>query len=108
MAGENKEKKKCEFPDAFMIAKLKKICSNESPIYVITKDKGFKEAIKSVTGLEGKFDNLKDIFDLINRENEIHIYNEIKELVLYKNRTVIKKNVTAQIILKGSKKSYTT
>lgn len=78
---ENKEKKKCEFPDAFMIAKLKKICSNESPIYVITKDKGFKEAIKSVTGLEGKFDNLKDIFDLINRENEIHIYNEIKEFL---------------------------
>ena len=36
------------------------------------------------------------------------VYNEIKELVLYKNRTVIKKNVTAQIILKGSKKSYTT
>ena len=78
---ENKEKKKYEFPDAFMIAKLKKICSNESPIYVITKDKGFKEAIKSVTGLEGKFDNLKDIFDLINRENEIHIYNEIKEFL---------------------------
>ena len=36
------------------------------------------------------------------------VYNEIKELVLYKNRTVIKKNVTAQIILKGSKKSYST
>lgn len=36
------------------------------------------------------------------------VYNEIKELVLYKNRTVINKNVTAQIILKGSKKSYAT
>ena len=36
------------------------------------------------------------------------VYNEIKELVLYKNRTVIKKNMTAQITLKGSKKSYTT
>jgi len=76
---ENKEKKKYEFPDAFMIAKLKKICSKESPIYVITEDKGFKEAIKSITGLEGKFDNLKDVFDLINRENEI--YNEIKEFL---------------------------
>lgn len=76
---ENKEKKKYEFPDAFMIAKLKKICSKESPIYVITEDKGFKEAIKSITGLEGKFDNLKDVFDLINCENEI--YNEIKEFL---------------------------
>ena len=36
------------------------------------------------------------------------VYNEIKELVLYKNRTVINKNVTAQIILKSSKKGYTT
>ena len=36
------------------------------------------------------------------------VYNEIKELVLYKNRAVINKNVTALTILKGSKKSYTT
>ena len=80
---ENKEKKKYEFPDAFMIAKLKKICSKESPIYVITKDKGFKEAIKSVTGLEGKFDKIKEFnidgINIINRENEI--YNEIKEFL---------------------------
>ena len=76
---ENKEKKKYEFPDAFMIAKLKRSFNEKNPIYVITKDEGFKKAIENIAGLEGKYDNLKDVFDLINRENEI--YNEIKEFL---------------------------
>lgn len=76
---ENKEKKKYEFPDAFMIAKLKRSFNEKNPIYVITKDEGFKKAIENIVGLEGKYDNLKDVFDLINRENEI--YNEIKEFL---------------------------
>lgn len=76
---ENKEKKKYEFPDAFMIAKLKRSFNEKNPIYVITKDEGFKKAIENIAGLEGKYDNLKEVFDLINRENEI--YNEIKEFL---------------------------
>ena len=76
---ENKEKKKYEFPDAFMIAKLKRSFNEKNPIYVITKDEGFKKAIENIAGLEGKYDNLKEVFDLINCENEI--YNEIKEFL---------------------------
>lgn len=78
---EEKTNKKYEFPDAFMIAKLKRSFNEKNPIYVITKDEGFKKAIENIAGLEGKYDNLKDVFDLINSENEIYKYNEIKEFL---------------------------
>lgn len=81
---ENKEKKKNEFPDAIMIAKIKSHFSEEHPIWIISGDKGFRNAFE---GIEGYccFDKLNEIFDLINEQDEKNTYDAIKTHLLDKN-----------------------
>lgn len=61
------EKKKEEFPDAFIIEQVKKRFDKED-IYIISADKGFKRAF------EGEnyylLESLSDLFDMINKDKE--------------------------------------
>ncbi len=71
-------KKKHEFPDAIMSAKLQLMFSVSNPIYVVCADNGFKE---SLTGKEGfyVYKELNDIFNLISKQEEL--YSDIKAYI---------------------------
>lgn len=74
---ENNEKKKNEFPDALMIAKIKDFFPDSKPIWIVSNDKGFSKAFEGVEGYNC-FDKLNDLFDLINKQDEKSTYDAIK------------------------------
>lgn len=68
---ENKEAKKYEFPDAFIISKLKKEFNENKPVWVISSDQGFKNALDN----ELVFNNLSSInelLDMINKQDQMY------------------------------------
>jgi rRNA-processing protein FCF1 len=68
---EAREKKKNEFPDAFMISKLKIKFDEKKPIIVITEDKGFQQAFQSILGFNC-LGSLGELYDFINRQDKIY------------------------------------
>ncbi|WP_270659093.1 PIN domain-containing protein [Paraclostridium bifermentans] len=77
---ENKEAKKYEFPDAFIISKLKKEFCENKPIWVISCDEGFKKALTNERGFN-YLSSIKELLDMINKQDEIIMYNAIKEYI---------------------------
>ena len=75
----NSDKKKFEFPDAIMIAKLKMVFSEENSVIVVSNDNKFREAIQDHNGIK-TFESLKEVFDLINKEQEKTYTNIIQFL----------------------------
>lgn len=73
---ENREKKKHEFPDAIMIAKLKKEFPEGKVLWVISDDEGFKQALHCSPQFQC-LSRLQDLYDLINKND--HTYREIKK-----------------------------
>jgi hypothetical protein len=65
----NSDKKKFEFPDAIMIAKLKMVFNEENSVIVVSNDNKFREAVQNHNGVR-TFQSLKEVFDLINKEQE--------------------------------------
>lgn len=74
---ENCEKKKNEFPDAIMIAKIKNHFSKENPICIISGDKGFRKAFERIEGFS-TIEKLNELFDMINKQDEKITYDAIK------------------------------
>jgi len=74
---EDKEKKKNEFPDAIIISKLKEQFSENNSIWIISGDKGFQNAFRGLDGFNSMY-SLKELFDMINKEDRIIIYNKMK------------------------------
>lgn len=76
---EKKEKKKNEFPDAIIIAKLKETFSEMNPIWIISEDKGFQKAFQGLKGFNS-MDSLKALFDILNEHdaNMKVIYDQVK------------------------------
>lgn len=72
---EKREKKKHEFPDAIMIAKLKKEFPKGKILWVISNDEGVKQALHSESQFQC-LSRLQDLYDLINKND--HVYQEIK------------------------------
>ena len=72
---ENREKKKHEFPDAIMIAKLKKEFLEGKMLWVISDDEGFKQALHCSSQFQC-LPRLQDLYDLINKND--HTYQEIE------------------------------
>lgn len=68
---ENKEAKKNEFPDAFIIAKLKKEFDKDKPLWVISSDKGFKKAFEDEEGFNC-FSSIKELLNMINKQDEMY------------------------------------
>ncbi len=75
---ENNDKKRHEFPDAIMAAKLRNVFSN-SELHIIGTDKGLKKALENIEDFVFH-ESLKEMFDLINKENE-SVYSDIKEFI---------------------------
>lgn len=73
---ENREKKKHEFPDAIMIAKLKKEFPEGKILWVISVDEGFKQALKGNAQFRC-LSRLQELYNLINK-NDL-IYQEIEK-----------------------------
>lgn len=73
---ENREKKKHEFPDAIMIAKLKKEFPEEEVLWVISDDEGFKQALHCSPQFQC-LSRLQDLYDLISKND--HAYEEIEK-----------------------------
>lgn len=73
---ENREKKKHEFPDAIMIAKLKKEFPEGKILWVISDDEGFKQALHGSSQFQF-LSRLQDLYDLINKND--HTYQEIEK-----------------------------
>lgn len=67
----NSDKKKFEFPDAIMIAKLKTVFNEQNSVCVVSDDKGFREAFSGHDGVK-TFESLKEVFDLINKEQKTY------------------------------------
>lgn len=74
---ENNEKKKNEFPDAIMIAKIKNEFSVNKPVWIISGDKGFRKAFEGIQGFSC-VEKLNELFDMINKQDEKNIYEAIK------------------------------
>ena len=88
---ENSEKKKNEFPDAFIAQQIKKRFGNDETVAIISKDKGF---IKACGQAENHifFDSLGSLYDAINKESAA--YNEtisvIKDIQLQISSSILK------------------
>ncbi|MBU3202745.1 PIN domain-containing protein [Clostridium algidicarnis] len=83
---ESKEKKKNEFPDAFIISRLKEEFSINNQVWIVSGDKGFQAAFNELEGFNS-INSLKELFDMLNKQ-EI-LYNKIKDY--FKNSEEIKK-----------------
>lgn len=82
---ENNEKKRKEFPDAFIAAQIRKRFSNNDLVAIISNDNGFKKAC----GKNGKmlfFDSLGQLYNLLSKEEKtyseaVSSINDIAELI---------------------------
>ena len=85
---ENNEKKKSEFPDAFIAQQIRKRFGETEKVAIVSKDEGFKKACRSKNYIF--FDSLGDLYNKISKEDEA--YDEtmfvIKELQLCINAMV--------------------
>ena len=73
---ENREKKKHEFPDAIMVAKLKEEFPEGKTLWVISDDDGFKEALRCNSQFHC-ISRLQELYNLINKNDQI--YQEIEK-----------------------------
>lgn len=67
----NSDNKKFEFPDAIMVSKLKRVFNEKNSVHVVSEDIKFREALSNHSGVE-TFKSLKEVFDLINKEQKIY------------------------------------
>ena len=82
---ENNEKKRKEFPDAFIAAQIRKRFSNNDLVAIISNDNGFKKAC----GKNGKmlfFDSLGQLYNLLSKEEKtyseaVSSINDLAELI---------------------------
>ncbi len=78
---EDGEKKRKEFPDAFIANQIIKRFGDNESVAIVSNDKGFKKACLS-TKNHLFFDSLGELYDAINKEKEAYsdTINAIKEL----------------------------
>ena len=76
---ESSEKKRKEFPDAFIANQIRKKFGEDEMVAIISKDKGFKKACQ-YTPNHLFFDTLGDLYDKINKEEKI-AYNETIDII---------------------------
>lgn len=66
---ENSEKKRKEFPDAFIAAEIRAKFKKDAKVAIISKDKGFKQACGNLPGYMF-FDSLGELYDTLNKEEQ--------------------------------------
>ena len=100
------EKKRKEFPDAFIASQITKRFGDNEKVAIISADNGFKDACKN-TPNHVFFDSLSQLYDTINKEDAaydatMHIIEELQYYITSKITDHIKNN--ENIDVKG--KSY--
>ena len=100
------EKKRKEFPDAFIASQITKRFGENEKVAIISADNGFKDACKN-TPNHVFFDSLSQLYDTINKEDAaydatMHIIEELQYYITSKITDHIKNN--ENIDVKG--KSY--
>jgi len=82
---DTKEAKKYEFPDAFIISKLKKEFYKNKPVWVISSDEGFKMALDNEEGFNC-LSSINELLDMINKQDQMYetIIQYIKNKDVYK------------------------
>lgn len=68
---ENREVKKYEFPDAFIISKLKMEFDRNKPVWVISSDKGFKRALANDEGFTC-LSSINELLNMINKQERMY------------------------------------
>ena len=76
---ENNEAKKYEFPDAFIISKLKKEFHKNRPVWVVSADRGFRKALDSRDGFNC-LASINELLDMINKQDQ-KMYDTIVEYI---------------------------
>lgn len=77
---EDRDTKKHEFPDAIIVAKLKKEFSEDKKLWVISDDEGLKKALSSNSQFQC-LSHLQELYDLINKDD--YVYQEITKYFSY-------------------------
>lgn len=100
------EKKRKEFPDAFIASQITKRFGENEKVAIISADNGFKDACKN-TPNHMFFDSLSQLYDTINKEDAaydatMHVIEELQYYITSKITDHIKNN--ENIDVKG--KSY--
>ena len=99
---EDNDKKREEFPDAFIAAQIRMRFGSDQVVAIVGKDKGFRDACGKA-GNHIFFDSLGDLYDEINKQdqhnydetinlicdNKAQIVDEIRELLLDDNNVKI-------------------
>lgn len=88
---ENNDKKRKEFPDAFIAEQIHVRFATDEIIAIVSKDKGFKKAC-GYSESHLFFDSLGDLFDTINRQDE-HNYKLATTLVSVTYKSEIYSNI---------------
>lgn len=82
---EERNKKKYEFPDAIMIAKLKAQFVEAECVWVVSNDKGFRDALNDSPKFKC-LSRLQELFDLISRNDTA--YQKIVEYITNKKNEI--------------------
>ncbi len=91
---ENREIKKNEFPDAFIIAKLKKEFSKNKPLWVISQDDGFKKALEDKECFNC-LSTIKELLNIINKQDKLY-----DQIISYINNINILDEISNKLIRK--------
>jgi len=68
---ENSDKKRKEFPDAFIVAEIKERFKGGEQVAIISKDNGFKKAFGNLPEYLF-FDSLGDMYDALNKQEQCY------------------------------------
>ena len=85
---ENNEKKRKEFPDAFIAAQIRERFKNGEKLAIVSADKGIKQACGNPTN-HMFFCSLGELYDTLNKEEQV--YNESVEYIKKMSSTICKR-----------------
>lgn len=93
---ENSEKKKSEFPDAFIAQQINKRFGETEKVVIVSNDKGFRRACKESEN-HLFFNALRDLYDAINKEDAaynktMYIIEELRLCINVAVKEYIKNN----------------
>lgn len=80
---ENKKSKKNEFPDALIIQSLKNKFQNQDNLFIVSSDKGFREAVRKKIPKARTFLKYSECADFLNKQQEKYeeAHKDVENLV---------------------------
>lgn len=99
---ENNEKKRKEFPDAFIAAQIRERFKNGEELAIVSTDKGFNQACGSSTCYTF-FESLGELYDKLNKEEQnynksVEYMHNLSTVICQKIRKIILENDCVDVI----------